>query len=306
MIEVSGLTKTFGSRTAIDNLNFKINAGEIVGFLGPNGAGKSTTMKILTGIMPASAGTARVAGFDVFDEALEVKKNVGYLPENPPVYFDMVVSEYLEYAAKLHLVPAKKLKAAVDIALEKAGLTHVRYRLIGNLSKGYRQRVGIAQAIVHDPKVMILDEPTVGLDPLQIIEVRELIQSLAGAHTVILSSHILPEVTATCARIVVINKVLIADLTHVEAQQNFQMLVRNPTPSGLKALSLVTGVKRVTSLLAGDATRIKIELLPESQDLREALLDIGIREQMKVLEFASEKLSLEEMFLRLTTQGNAL
>ena len=305
MIEVSGLTKTFGSRAAIDNLNFKINAGEIVGFLGPNGAGKSTTMKILTGIMPASSGTARVAGFDVFEDSLQVKKNVGYLPENPPVYLDMVVAEYLEYAARLHLVPAKKLKAAVDLALEKATLTEVRYRLIGNLSKGYRQRVGIAQAIVHDPKVMILDEPTVGLDPVQIIEVRELIKSLAGAHTVILSSHILPEVTASCARIIVINKVLIADLGQVEAQQNFQMLVRNPSPASISALSSVPGVMRVISLPSGDITRIKIEVMPGSPDLREVLLEIGMREKMKVLEFASEKLSLEEMFLRLTTQGSS-
>ncbi|MEO5971400.1 MAG: ABC transporter ATP-binding protein, partial [Bdellovibrionia bacterium] len=192
MIEVSHLTKLYGPRAAISDLNFKIGKGEIVGFLGPNGAGKSTTMKILTGFMPASEGKANVAGFDVFENAIDVKRNVGFLPENPPVYPEMTVEDYVDFAARLHQVPRASLTKSVDGAIHRTGLGDVKKRLIGNLSKGYRQRVGLAQALVHNPKVLILDEPTVGLDPKQIIEIRELIKSLSGDHTVVLSSHILP------------------------------------------------------------------------------------------------------------------
>ncbi|MGE4232330.1 MAG: ABC transporter ATP-binding protein [Bacteriovoracia bacterium] len=206
MIEVNALTKFYGERKAIDALTFSVSKGEILGFLGPNGAGKTTTMKILTCFMPASEGTARVAGFDVFDEPLEVKKRVGYLPETPPVYKEMIVGDYLNYKASLHGIRGGAAKKAVDLSLEKCGLTSVKSRLIGNLSKGYRQRVGLAQAIVHNPDVLILDEPTVGLDPKQIIEIRELIKSFSGEHTVVLSTHILPEVEATCNRILVINE----------------------------------------------------------------------------------------------------
>ena len=305
MIEVSGLTKIYGHRMAIENLNFSVNKGEIVGFLGPNGAGKSTTMKILTGFMPASSGTAKVAGFDVFDEAMEVKRNIGYLPEIPPVYFDMVVEEYLKYAARLHFVPKIKLAPSVDVALEKTGLTHVRKRVIGNLSKGYRQRVGLAQALVHDPKVLILDEPTVGLDPVQIIEIRELIKSLKGAHTVILSSHILPEVTATCERIIVINKGLIVAQDTIERLTTrmkhglaFQMLVKNASNAGMKALQSVAGVKSVYS----EGEKISIEINPGQGELRDRLLEVAMQEKMGVLEFGAEKLSLEEVFLQLTTE----
>jgi ABC-2 type transport system ATP-binding protein len=206
MIEVSHLTKAYGPRTAVNDLSFEVKKGEIVGFLGPNGAGKSTTMKILTGFMPATSGQARIAGFDVFENPIDVKRNVGFLPETPPVYPEMTVQDYLEFATELHGVARGKVKAAVSNALEKTSLGSVRGRLIGNLSKGYRQRVGLAQALAHNPQVLILDEATVGLDPKQIIEIRELIKSLGGDHTVILSSHILPEVTATCERIIVINR----------------------------------------------------------------------------------------------------
>jgi ABC-2 type transport system ATP-binding protein len=308
MIEVSGLTKIYGQRTAIENLNFQVSAGEIVGFLGPNGAGKSTTMKILTGFMPASSGVAKVAGFDVFHESLEVKRNIGYLPETPPVYFDMVVDEYLRYAAKLHFVPKNKLNSAVDVSLQKTGLTHVRKRLVGNLSKGYRQRVGLAQALVHDPKVLILDEPTVGLDPVQIIEIRELIKSLGGAHTVILSSHILPEVTATCQRIIVINKGIIVAQDNIENLTSqmkhglvFQMKVQNANPRGVEALKALSGVKSVQM----NGTEVTIEILPHQGELRHQLLEVAVREKMNVLEFGSEKLSLEEVFLQLTSTDPA-
>ncbi len=305
MIEVSGLTKLYGPRTAISDLNFSINQGEIVGFLGPNGAGKSTTMKILTGFMPASFGTAKIAGFDVYDQAIDVKRNVGYLPENPPVYMEMIVADYLEYAARLHDVPKSKIKAAVSSALERTGLTHVSKRIIGNLSKGYRQRVGLAQALVHDPKVLILDEPTVGLDPVQIIEIRELIKGLAGQHTVILSSHILPEVTATCQRIIVINKGVIVAQDNIERLTSrlnhgahYQLTVKNASESGIAAIKAIAGVKSVTS----DHNRLMIAINEELGDFRDQIVERAVLEKMGVLEFSAEKLSLEEIFLQLTTQ----
>jgi ABC-2 type transport system ATP-binding protein len=308
MINVSGLTKQYGPHTAINQLTFDIKEGEIVGFLGPNGAGKSTTMKILTGFMPASEGTATVAGFDVFDQAIDVKRNVGYLPENPPVYLEMVVEDYLKYAARLHDVPKQKLKAAVDSAVERTGLSHVRHRIIGNLSKGYRQRVGIAQALVHDPKVLILDEPTVGLDPVQIIEIRELIKGLAGRHTVILSSHILPEVTATCQRIIVINKGQIVAQDSIERLTTrmrqgllFQLTVKNASAQGISAIQSISGVKSVTP----ENEKILIEINPDQSDLRDRIVEVAVQEKMGVLEFAAEKLSLEEVFLQLTTQESS-
>ena len=309
MIEVSGLTKFYGPRTAVSNLSFTVNAGEVVGFLGPNGAGKSTTMKILTGFMPASTGSVKVNGFDVFDQPIEVKRSVGYLPENPPVYMEMVVEEYLRFAAKLHDVPKAKMKQAVDSAIERTGLSQVRKRIIGNLSKGYRQRVGLAQALVHDPKVLILDEPTVGLDPVQIIEIRELIKSLAGQHTVILSSHILPEVTATCQRIIVINKGQIVAQDTIERLTTrmrqglvFQMNVKNPSEHGIGAMKAIAGVKDIQ--VAG--SKLQIEILPEQAELRDRIVEVAVRENMGVLEFSAEKLSLEEVFLQLTTQEHTV
>ncbi len=309
MIEVSGLTKLYGPRAAVSNLSFTVNAGEVVGFLGPNGAGKSTTMKILTGFMPASSGSVTVNGFDVFDRPIEVKRSVGYLPENPPVYLEMIVEDYLEFAARIHDVPKAQLKSAVDTALQKTGLTQVRKRIIGNLSKGYRQRVGLAQALVHNPKVLILDEPTVGLDPVQIIEIRELIKSLAGQHTVILSSHILPEVTATCQRIIVINKGQIVAQDSIERLTTrmrqgllFHMNVKSATSQGITALKAVPGVKDV----ALEGEKLIIEILPDQSELRDRLVEVAVAEKMGVLEFAAEKLSLEEVFLQLTTQEKSV
>ena len=213
MIEVSNLVKKYGDFTAVQGISFKVEKGEILGLLGPNGAGKSTTMKILSAFMPATSGTARVAGFDVFEEPFEVKKRVGYLPENPPLYIEMRVREYLEYVADLkHLDKARK-KERVDYVIDRCGLGDNQKRIIATMSKGFKQRVGIAQALVHDPEVVILDEPTVGLDPVQIVEIRNLIKGLAGNHTVILSTHILPEVVMTCGKVVLINhgKVMVDD-----------------------------------------------------------------------------------------------
>ena len=205
MIEVDHLSKSFGGRPAVKDVSFKVAKGEILGFLGPNGAGKTTTMRILTCFMPATSGTARVAGFDVFEHSMEVRRRVGYLPENPPLYDEMTVRSYLEFAARLKGVPGRKVKGRVDIVAAQCGLPDVLPRVIGHLSRGYRQRVGLAQALIHDPPVLILDEPTVGLDPAQIVEIRQLIKSLAGEHTIVFSTHILPEVTATCSSVVIIN-----------------------------------------------------------------------------------------------------
>lgn len=206
MIEVQNLTKCYGDRHAIDGLNFKINAGEVVGFLGPNGAGKTTTMKILTGYMAPSSGTVKIGGVDIFERPLEAKEKIGYLPESPPLYMDMKVDSYLKYVAKLRKVKQRDLHERVDYALESLDLKQVKNRLIGNLSKGFKQRVGVAQAIVSDPEVLVLDEPTVGLDPSQVAHFRELIAKLKGKHTIILSTHILSEVQATCERVIIVNE----------------------------------------------------------------------------------------------------
>ena len=307
MIQVSHLTKRYGPRTAVHDLSFQIGKGEIVGFLGPNGAGKSTTMKILTGLMPASEGKALIGGFDVFEKPLEVKRQVGYLPENPPVYPEMSVGDYLSFAAAIHQVPAAEIQRKVSIALEKTALGDVRNRLIGNLSKGFRQRVGLAQALVHNPPVLILDEPTVGLDPKQIIEIRELIKSLGGEHTVILSSHILPEVTATCRRILVISQGQIrADetidqiTTRLKKGLIYALNVRNPDASGIQAIRSVPGVANVTA--AG--TKIVVEIQSGSEDAREKVVEAAVQKGMGVLEFSAERVSLEEIFLQLTTVEN--
>jgi ABC-2 type transport system ATP-binding protein len=304
MIHVSHLTKSYGPRTAVNDLSFDVQKGEIVGFLGPNGAGKSTTMKILTGFMPATSGTATVAGYDVFDQPIEVKRNIGFLPETPPVYPEMTVEDYLAFSARIHGVLSREVKAAVDGALQKTSLGDVRHRLIGNLSKGFRQRVGLAQALVHNPQVLILDEPTVGLDPKQIIEIRELIKSLAGDHTVILSSHILPEVTATCQRIIVINKGQIVAEDTIERLTTrlnkgliYSMTVKTSAPKGLTALQQAPGVKSVTAT----GPKLVIEIKPDSGEVRDRIVEIAVREGMGVLEFSAERVSLEEIFLQLTT-----
>jgi ABC-2 type transport system ATP-binding protein len=311
MIQVQNLTKRYGPRTAIDGLNFEVGRGEIVGFLGPNGAGKSTTMKILTGFMPASEGTATVAGFDVFDSPIDVKRNIGFLPETPPVYTEMSVEDYLRFTTRLHGLEKSKIESAVSTAIEKTVLGDVRKRLIGNLSKGYRQRVGIAQAIAHNPQVLILDEPTVGLDPKQIIEIRKLIKELAGEHTIILSTHILPEVTATCDRVIVINKGRIAAqdtldrlTTRIQQGRIYSLAVRNLTPDGIAAIRAIPGIKAVSDSASTSESRLTVEILPEAGEVRDRITETVVSHRMGLLEFVAEKLSLEEIFLQLTTEEN--
>jgi len=231
MIEINGLTKRYRDLVAVDDISFSVAAGEIVGFLGPNGAGKTTTMKMLTGFLPATSGKATVAGFDVFDSPMDVKRSIGYLPEIPPVYPDLTVREFLRFVGKLKGLRGSELKSNVDESIEKVSLQAVCDRLIRNISKGYQQRTGLAQSLLGNPRVLILDEPTVGLDPRQIGEVRTLIQSLAGDHTVILSTHILQEVTAICDRVVIINK------GSIVADDNLKSLVaQHTTDDGQKSL----------------------------------------------------------------------
>lgn len=304
MIQVTGLTKQYGPRKAIDELSFEVKKGEIVGFLGPNGAGKSTTMKIITGFMPPTEGTVTVNGHDVFDDPIEVKRSIGYLPENPPLYMEMTVLDYLDFAARLNQVPKGELNKHIAWAIEKTNLGNVSKRIIGNLSKGFKQRVGLAQALVHRPQVLILDEPTVGLDPKQIIEIRELIKSLAGEHTIVLSSHILPEVTATCGRIIVINRgKIVAEDTidgltmRLKKGLLLQMTVKNPLPEGITALRSVSGVTGVSAI----GPKIVIELSPNQGELRDAIAKVAVEKNMGILEFGAEKVSLEEIFLQLTT-----
>ena len=206
MIKVEGLTKRYGDVTAIEDISFQVKKGEIVGFLGPNGAGKTTTMRIITGFMPATDGTVTVSGHDIFEKPMEVKRRIGYLPEHPPVYGDMTVGGYLKFAAKIKGVSRSGRAEAIDRVITRCGLKDARSKIIGKLSKGYKQRVGLAQAMIHSPEVLILDEPTIGLDPKQIIEIRELIKALAGEQTIILSTHILPEVTMICQRCLIIDQ----------------------------------------------------------------------------------------------------
>jgi gliding motility-associated transport system ATP-binding protein len=206
MIKVEGLTKRYGDVTAIEDISFQVEKGEIIGFLGPNGAGKTTTMRIITGFLPSTDGTVTVSGYDIFEKPMEVKKRIGYLPEHPPVYGDMTVSGYLKFVAKIKGVSRADRADAMERVIDRCGLKEARNTIIGKLSKGYKQRIGLAQAMIHDPEVLILDEPTIGLDPKQIIEIRELIKGLAGAHTIILSTHILPEVTMICSRCLIIDR----------------------------------------------------------------------------------------------------
>ncbi|HEY8487801.1 MAG TPA: ABC transporter ATP-binding protein [Thermaerobacter sp.] len=258
MIEVSHVSKRFGEHRAVTDLTFTVGRGEIVGLLGPNGAGKTTTMRLITGYMPPSAGTIRVAGFDTWEEPLEVKRRVGYLPENPPVYPDMTVESYLLFVAALKGVPRHRRRAEAQDAAERTGVAHVWKRLIGNLSRGYRQRVGLAQALVGKPDVLILDEPTVGLDPTQIVEVRQLIRDLAGEHTVILSSHILPEVRQTCQRVLIMNRGrLVAQDTPegltraLQGGTALRLTVKGPAAAVARRLRELEGVESVR-VLDGD------------------------------------------------------
>ncbi len=308
MIEVENLTKRYGRHTAVDGISFRVHKGEILGFLGPNGAGKTTTMRILTCYLPPTDGTARVAGFDVFAQPLEVKRRVGYTPETPPLYPDMDVGSFLDFCAKIKGVAGKDRKARIADVMEKTRISDVRATLIGRLSKGYRQRVGLAQAILHNPDVLILDEPTAGLDPKQIIETRELIKSLGGEHTIVLSTHILPEVSMTCGRVVIINKGRVVaedtpeNLTHrLQGAATVRLEVRGEAPGFEATLAAVPGVKSVRLARAG-VYEVDAEA---GRDVRAEIARAVVARGLDLIGLQQSGMSLEEIFLHLTTTDAA-
>jgi len=302
MIEVSRLSKNYGEHQAIIDLSFTIEKGEVVGFLGPNGAGKSTTMKIITGFMAPSSGQVKVCGFDVFENPIEVKKRIGYLPETPPLYTDMLVEDYLKYVAALKQVPKNKINALVENSLKKTQLTEVKRRLIQNLSKGFKQRVGIAQALVSEPEVLVLDEPTVGLDPKQVAEIRDLIKELQGEHTIILSTHILPEVQATCSKVIIIHEGKIVAQNSIDQiekmNQGFLLLtVKTKRPGSIESqLKNIQGVDSV-EVVSAQHYRIKIT---EQDHIIDRIANEVIKSGSGLLELSPSRANLEDVFLKLT------
>jgi ABC-2 type transport system ATP-binding protein len=310
MVEIQNLTKSFGPIKAVSNLNFTVNKGEILGFLGPNGAGKTTTMNIITGYIPSSEGTVKVCGYDIMENPREVKKHIGYLPEQPPVYLDMTVSDYLDFAADLKLVDKKQKRTQVREIMELVKIGDHRNRLIKNLSKGYRQRVGLAQALIGSPEVLILDEPTVGLDPQQIIEIRRLIKALGKAHTIILSSHILPEVSAVCERMVIINNGEIAAIDTPEnlsksfgSVSRLSVTVVGPESSVVSNIKSLYGVKYVAQNV--EKEKGVINYIVESDkdiDIRRPLFFAMAKLGYPIIELRSLSMSLEDIFLHIVTE----
>ena len=311
MIEVRELSKQYGDVTAVDGVTFKAESGQITGFLGPNGAGKTTTMRMLTCFLPPSSGTATVDGFDTAEASLEVRRRIGYLPELPPLYHDMTAESYLDFVAKIKGVPSPQLRSRLDETMEKTGITHVARTVIGQLSKGYKQRVGLAQALVHNPPVLILDEPTVGLDPKQIIEIRETIKSLRGDHTIILSTHIPPEVSMTCDKIVIINngrivgegspESLTAQLREGEVLRAQVVGAKDEVEAMLAGISGVVDVQREDS---GPADAYLVTTAP-GQNVRDPLAKAVVDGGFGLRELRSMDMSLEDVFLQLTNEDSA-
>lgn len=307
LIEVSHLTKRYGAHVAVSDLSFTIEKGGITGFLGPNGAGKSTTMNMIAGCLGPSEGTVRVGGFDVLEEPMKAREKIGYLPELPPLYADMTPREYLNFVAQARRVPRAKLTQETERAMERTRLCDVADRLIANLSKGYRQRVGIAQALLGDPEVVLLDEPTVGLDPQQIIEIRELIRELGREHTVLLSSHILSEVQVVCDRIIILarGKLAASDTAeHLETLLSggapVRVLLRADEPAARKALEGLAQVESATFSPEGDGcTRVELTSEPGA-DVREAIFYRCAETRTPILEMGQSRASLEDVFLELT------
>jgi ABC-2 type transport system ATP-binding protein len=305
MIEVKHLTKKYGDLVAVRDLSFKVAKGKIWGLLGPNAAGKTTTMRILTGFLPATEGKALVAGFDVFEQPNEVKRVTGYLPEVVPLYPEMTVSDYLSFVAALKQVPAAKRKPALERAIQVSGLASVKGRLIKNISRGFKQRVGVAQSLIHNPDVLILDEPTIGLDPAQIIEIRELIKALKGEHTIILSTHILAEVTQTCDGVVIINEGrLMASGSLEELTASFHekdriiLRLRRGHEDAMSALKTIPGVEKVSR----HNGELAIEWNP-GKDLRENVSRLAVEKDWGLLEMRTAAMNIEDLYLRVVSGG---
>lgn len=310
MIEIQNLTKRYGQIKAVSNLNFTVEKGEILGFLGPNGAGKSTTMNIITGYIPSSEGTVKVCGFDIMESPKEVKKRIGYMPEQPPVYMDMTVKDYLNFVADLKMVSKKQKRSQIYDIMELVKIGDHRNRLIKNLSKGYKQRVGLAQSLVGNPQVLILDEPTVGLDPKQIIEIRKLIKALGKEHTIILSSHILPEVSAVCERVVIINK---GEIAAIDTPENLSKglgtatkitaTIAGPRNSVENAIREIYGVKYVEAGVEKDKETFSYIIEADKEiDIRKPLFFAMAKLGYPILELRGINASLEDIFLQIVTQ----
>ncbi len=312
MIKIENLTKRYGQHVAVDNLNFTVNEGEVVGFLGPNGAGKTTTMNIITGYISATEGTVTVDGYDILDNPEEVKKRIGYLPEFPPLYVDMTVKEYLDFVFDIKKANTKNKKQDMERIMELVRITDVQNRLIKNLSKGYRQRVGLAQALVGNPPVLILDEPTVGLDPKQIIEIRNLIKDLGRKHTIILSSHILPEVSAVCERVIIINKgkIVASDTPEnlsrrLGESSKLSLRIAANEKQAVKVLRDVPGIKYVEAQGVKEPDTVDVWVEAEKDiDVRRPIFNALSRAGYPILQMKSMDLTLEEIFLQVTTREN--
>jgi len=310
MIDVQQITKRYGQHTAIDRVTFSVAKGEVLAFLGPNGAGKTTTMRILTCFMPPTEGRATVAGYDCLEQSMDVKRRIGYLPETPPVYQELTVQEYLRFVGRLRGLAGALLTTAMSREIERLGLGSVQHRLIGNLSRGYRQRVGLAQALIHDPPVLILDEPTVGLDPKQIIEIRELIKSLAGSHSVILSTHILPEATAVCQRVVIISggRIVAEDTpdrlsTRLRHSEKIALTLTRPPGDVQARLRQVDGVLDVHG--NGPAGHFLLES-HLGKDIREDIARLAVTNNWGLIELKLISMTLEDVFLKLTRHEEEL
>jgi len=312
MIEVQHLTKQYGPVTAVSDVSFRVEAGEILGFLGPNGAGKTTTMRIITGYMPATEGTVVVAGYDVLDKPIEAKRRTGYLPETPPLYPDMTVREYLQFVARIKGVPRRDVNARVDESMNTARVADMAARHCSKLSKGYRQRVGLAQAIIHNPDVLILDEPTAGLDPKQRVETRELIRDLGGSHTIVLSSHILSEVADTCQRVVIISKGRVvavdtpANLTmRLKGSNTLYLQVAGPAGDVQAAMAGLAGVMNVGITPKADGTLdVEVDTEP-NRDIRRELAGTVVGRGWGLLELRPKQMGLEDIYLKLTEDDAA-
>ncbi len=306
MIKVENLTKRYAGVTAVDNLSFEVGKGEIVGFLGPNGAGKSTTMRILSSFMPATSGRASIAGFDVFENSLEARAHLGYMPENVPLYTEMRVNEYLNYRGGIKGMKGRKLKERLGEVLDLCSLNDVERRIVGTLSKGYRQRVGLADALIHDPALLILDEPTIGLDPNQIRHVRQLIKDLGKRHTILLSTHILPEVEMTCSRVIIIHrgKIKASDtpqnlLAQLRTAGGIRLEAKTGGDNAVEMLTKISGVKDVTVEALGDWTAFTLRVDANS-DSREEIFRLALERRWIVRELAQRKATLEDVFVEAT------
>jgi len=310
MIEVEGLRKIFGTTVALDEVSFRVERGEIVGLLGPNGAGKTTMMRVLTGYLPPTAGRVRVGGHDVGEEPIEVRRLIGYLPETVPVYAELTVRDYLKFAADLRELPRIDVPDRMAVAMRQTGISDIGHRVIGHLSKGYRQRVGLAQALLHSPELLILDEPTVGLDPSQVVEIRSLIKELATHRTVILSSHILSEISQICTRVIVIHR---GRIVAIDTQEDLErklkgaehvfVQLRAPANEALEAIRALPGIRSVAPAEAAAGTAafsIECEL---GRDVREDLSRLALDRHWPILDLRSVAMSLEDMFLKLTGAG---